>query len=462
MSDPLRAGRLTRRREGRWLAGVCNGLAGSLGVQVGALRAVVILLALGSLPAVALLYALAWVFLPPETEAEAEDRAGGAARPAAGLTIGGRPADLVDAVAVLAIVAGAVLMLGQFTVWLPGQVVAPAVLATVGAGLAWGWGGRSGPPGGGGPGRRERLRPLFVAVGISLVILGGLATLAAVGDLGSIGRSAAGAAVLTAGAVLLFGPWMARLARNLTDERRQRIRSEERSEMAAHLHDGVLQTLALIQKRAGDDKAVRSLARRQERELRSWLYGAPWTGGVPRDGNGEADTGFGGRPVGGTPPIPPGTVATLLRRELDDVEDRYGVRLDAVLVGDVPLDDAGRALVAAGREAALNAARHAGVDTVDVYLEVEPDRVSLFVRDRGRGFDPAAVPPDRRGVADSISARVRRHGGTAEVRSAPGEGAEIELSVPRASRRAPNPSSAEGGSGATGEDEVRVKEEDPN
>ncbi|HYT38271.1 MAG TPA: PspC domain-containing protein [Acidimicrobiia bacterium] len=427
---PLLAARLTRRREGRWLAGVCNGLAVALGVQVGALRAVVALLALGNLPAVALLYALAWAFLPPETDAEADDRAGAAdsTGPAAGLTIGGRPADLVDAVAVLAIVAGAVLVLGQFTAWLPGQVVAPAVLATVGAGLAWGWGGRSGSAAG--LGRRERLRPLFVAVGISLVILGGLATLAAVGDLRSIGRSAAGAAVLTAGAILLLGPWMARLARNLTDERRQRIRSEERSEMAAHLHDGVLQTLALIQKRAGDDKAVRSLARRQERELRSWLYG-------PGESNGpvHATSGGSGRPVGGTPPVPPGTVATLLRRELDDVEDRYGVRLDAVLVGDAPLDDAGRALVAAGREAALNAARHAGVDTVDVYLEVEPDRLSLFVRDRGRGFDPAAVPPDRRGVADSISARVRRHGGTAEVRSALGDGAEIELSVPRAAGR---------------------------
>jgi signal transduction histidine kinase len=258
-----------------------------------------------------------------------------------------------------------------------------------------------------------------VAIGLSLVLLGGLATLAAVGDLRSIGRSAAGAAVLVAGASLLLGPWMALLARNLTDERRQRIRSEERSEVAAHLHDGVLQTLALIQKRAGDDKEVRSLARRQERELRSWLYG-----GAPGSGSVLGRNGEGG-----------GSVAALLRRELDDVEDRYGVRLDAVLVGDAPLDDAGRALVAAGREAALNAARHAGVDTVDVYLEVEPDRLSLFVRDRGRGFDPAAVPSDRRGVADSIVARVRRHGGTAEVRSAPGEGAEIELSVPRAPAR---------------------------
>jgi signal transduction histidine kinase len=378
---------------------VCRGVAAALGVPVAALRAVVVVLALGNLPAVALLYALAWAFLPPGSDVDADSGAG-AAQAAAGFTIGGRPADPVDALAVLAIVAGAVLLLGQFTAWLPGSVVLPAVLGIMGAGLAWGWGGR-----------RDRFRPLVVAVGVSLVFVGGVATLAAVSDLRSIGRSAAGAAVLTAGAVLLLGPWMARLARNLGDERRQRIRSEERAEVAAHLHDGVLQTLALIQKRAADDKAVRSLARRQERELRTWLYGG---------GNGEAGE---------------ATVATLLRRELDDVEDRYGVRLDAVLVGDAPLDDAGRALVAAGREAALNAARHAGVDTVDVYLEVEPERVSLFVRDRGRGFDPAAVPPDRRGVADSISARVRRHGGTAEVRSAPGEGAEVELSVPRAGVR---------------------------
>ena len=410
---PVPAVRLSRRREGRWVAGVCAGVAAALGVPVGALRAVVALLALGSLPAVALLYAVAWVLLPPDDGAGGDAGAGRRLGEPAGFTIGGRPAEVLDALGVLAVVAGAVLLLGQFTAWLPRGVVAAAVLATVGAGVAWGWGGRSAAggvaaaTGAGAGGRRERLRPLFVAIGISLVLLGGLVTLAAVGDLRSIGRSAAGAAVLVAGAALLLGPWMARLARSLTDERRQRIRSEERSEMAAHLHDGVLQTLALIQKRAGDDKAVRSLARRQERELRSWLYGMS---------NGDAA---------------PGTVAAVLRRELDDVEDRYGVRLDAVLVGDAPLDEAGRALVAAGREAALNAARHAGVDTVDVYLEVEPDRLSLFVRDRGRGFDPAAVPPDRRGVADSIVARVRRHGGTAEVRSAPGDGVEIELSIPR-------------------------------
>src|SRR5436309_12109978 len=191
--------RLTRRREGRWLAGVCSGVAAALGVPVAALRAVVVLLALGSLPAVALLYALAWVFLPPGLAPEA-GADGAPAGEAAGFTIGGRPADLVDAVAVLAVVAGAVLLLRQFTAWLPSQVVAPAVLATVGAGVAWGWGGRARTPGAGtGGDRRERIRPLFVAIGVSLVLLGGLATMAAVGDLNSIGRSAAGAAVLLAG-----------------------------------------------------------------------------------------------------------------------------------------------------------------------------------------------------------------------------------------------------------------------
>ena len=418
---PRLAVRLTRRREGRWIAGVCSGLAVALGVPVGVLRAVVVLLAVGSLPAVALLYALAWVFVPPESdEGEPLPAAGGAPRTGsvpAGFTIGGRPADAVDAAAILAIVAGAVILLGELTAWLPGEVLGPVLVAVVGAALAWGSGGRPGSPA---AARWERVRPLVVAVGISLVLAGGFATLAAVGDLDSIGRSAAGAAVLTAGAVLLFGPWIARLARKLADERRQRIRSEERSEMAAHLHDGVLQTLALIQKRAADDKAVRSLARRQERELRAWLYGTRGSGAIALDLNGHADA---------------GTVAALLRRQLDDLEDHYGVRFEAVLVGDAALDEAGRALVGAGREAALNAARHAGVDAVDVYLEVETDRVSLFVRDRGRGFDPAAVPADRRGIADSISARVRRHGGTAEVRSSPGEGAEVELSIPRAPAR---------------------------
>jgi signal transduction histidine kinase len=379
---------LTRRRQGRWLAGVCAGLAGRYALSLNAVRAGAVVLAVIVGPPVVVAYLAAWAFLPDEDGGSYPAR-----RIATQQGLGAKSAG--EAAAWAAIVVGVLLLLAEFSSWLPRAVLLPGFLACAGAAVVWG-------------GRQGRYRPLRVAVGVSMVLAGGFATLAAVSDLRTFGRSAAGAAVVVVGLVLMLGPGLARLARSLADERRQRIRSEERADVAAHLHDGVLQTLALIQKRAGDDKAVRSLARRQERELRSWLYGGT---------NGHADV---------------VTVATLLRRELDDLEDHYAVRFDAVLVGDAPLDDAGRALVAAGREAALNAARHAGVDTVDVYLEVEPDRTSLFVRDRGLGFDPAAVPADRRGLADSISARVKRHGGTAEIRSAPGEGAEIELSMPRA------------------------------
>jgi signal transduction histidine kinase len=391
---------LTRRRQGRWLAGVCAGLAGRYALSVNALRAGTVLLAVIVGPPVVIAYLAAWAFLPDEDGGPFSAR-----RIATQQNLGRK--SVGEAGAWAAIVVGILLLLAEVSSWLPRAVLLPGFLACAGAAVVWG-------------GRLGRYRPLRVAVGVSMVLAGGFASLAAVSDLRTIGRSAAGAAVVVVGLVLMLGPGLARLGRSLADERRQRIRSEERADVAAHLHDGVLQTLALIQKRAGDDKAVRSLARRQERELRSWLYGARGVGGLPQDANGHADV---------------ATVATLLRRELDDLEDHYAVRFEAVLVGDAPLDDAGRALVAAGREAALNAARHAGVDTVDVYLEVEPDRTSLFVRDRGSGFDPAAVPPDRRGLADSISARIKRHGGTAEIRSAPGEGAEIELSLPRTAAR---------------------------
>ena len=377
---------LTRRRQGRWLAGVCAGLAERFALSVNAVRAGTVVLALVAGPPVVIAYLATWAILPDRDGAAFLGR-----RHEQGHALTARSAG--EAAAWAAIVVGVILLLAEFSSWLPRSVLLPGLLACAGAAVVWG-----GPLG--------RYRPLRVAVGVSLVLAGGFATLAAVSDLRTIGRSAAGAAVVVAGVALMLGPGLARLARSLADERRQRILSQERADVAAHLHDGVLQTLALIQKRAADDKEVRSLARRQERELRDWLYAPRATVG-------------------------PDGVADLLRRELADVEDHYGVRLDAVLVGDAPLDEAARALVAAGREAARNAATHAGVDSVDVYLEVEPERVSLYVRDRGRGFDPTVVPPDRRGLADSVVGRVRRHGGTAEIRSAPGEGTEVELSVPR-------------------------------
>jgi len=191
----------------------------------------------------------------------------------------------------------------------------------------------------------------------------------------------------------------------LTTERSERIRSEERAEMAAHLHDSVLQTLALIQKRSAEPAEVGSLARSQERELRNWLYGAALL---------DADS------LGGA-----------LEEVCADVEDRLHISVELVTVGDCPLDDHVLALVAATREAVTNAAKFSGVDKVSVYAELHGEEVQVFVRDRGVGFDQEAVDDDRRGVRESIVGRMQRHGGDAIIRSSPATGTEIELRVTR-------------------------------
>ena len=183
------------------------------------------------------------------------------------------------------------------------------------------------------------------------------------------------------------------------------VRSQERAETAAHLHDSVLQTLALIQRRGGDNAEASLLARRQERELRDWLYGGPGTPGA--------------------------TVGDALARTVEELEERYAVTIELVVVGDAALDERGEALVAAAREALVNAATHAGVDRVSVYAESDPAATRVFVRDRGAGFDTDAVGDDRRGLRESIVGRLRRHGGSATVRSRPGQGTEVAMEVPR-------------------------------
>jgi signal transduction histidine kinase len=207
----------------------------------------------------------------------------------------------------------------------------------------------------------------------------------------------------TLGLALLLGPWIGGLVGQLRDERRERIRSEERADMAAHLHDSVLQTLALIQRHAESPQQTRSLARRQERELRGWLYDAR------------------------TPGDAPATLAAALDRLSDDIESDHAVTVDVVVVGDLPFDEQLDALVAALREAAVNAAKHSGEAEVSVYVEVADGEVEAFVRDRGKGFDRATVDGHRRGIADSIIGRMARHGGSAKVRSTPGEGTEVVL-----------------------------------
>ncbi len=219
-----------------------------------------------------------------------------------------------------------------------------------------------------------------------------------------------GVMLVTAGIVVLLGPWWLRVARDLVLERQARARAEERADIAARVHDSVLQTLALIQRRADDPQAVVQLARAQERELRSWLF----EGRAP----GEAEvTSF----------------AEGIRQIQRDVEARHGVPVEVVTVGDCPLDEHLSALLAAAREATVNAAKWSGAPVISVFAEVEPDKVGVAVRDRGKGFDPAAVPGDRKGLAESVHGRMARHGGEATVQSAPGEGTKVTLTMPRSS-----------------------------
>lgn len=372
---------LSRPRQGRLVAGVSAGVARAWRIDPSIVRLGFIALTLSGGIGV-IVYGILWASLPVIDDLPPPARV-----------------DRVDDVAAGVAIVGGLLVLRGAGVWFADQAVLVGMVAAVGAVLVWGRG----------EGAemlvRDRLAPLRIAVGVALVAGGFVAFATITGDFGALGRTLLAGVVAAAGVAVLVGPRLTRAASDLTAERRARIRSEERAEIAAHLHDGVLQTLALIQQRAGANRDVASLARRQERELREWLYGAP---------------------------APDATLAAALARELAAVEDDQRVRAELVLVGDAPLDDSLRAVVAAVREATTNAARHGGVDRVDVYVEVEPTRVTAFVRDRGRGFDPSAVPPDRRGIADSLIGRVRRAGGTATVTSRPGQGTEVELSVPRA------------------------------
>ena len=211
-----------------------------------------------------------------------------------------------------------------------------------------------------------------------------------------------------AGLGLLVGPWLVRLTGDLSEEREARVRTQERADVAAHLHDSVLQTLALIQKHADDGRTVATLARAQERDLRAWLYGDP----------GHPET----------------SLAAALKAAAAEVEDAHGVPVEVVTVGDTAVTEQLRPVVLATREAMVNAAKHSGADKVDVFAECAGRRTEVFVRDRGRGFDPDVVAADRLGVRNSIVDRMRRHGGTAVVRSTPGEGTEVRLSIPSAGR----------------------------
>jgi signal transduction histidine kinase len=247
----------------------------------------------------------------------------------------------------------------------------------------------------------------YARIGAGLALIVVALVLVSLRDGGSLGLArdvTAISLIAVAGLGVVVGPWIYRLAADLTAERAERVRSQDRADVAAHLHDSVLQTLALIQKNSHEGPLVARLARSQERDLRAWLYSEESTDET--------------------------TVAGALRRMAATIEDAHGVSVEVVAVGDRAYSETLSAAVKAAGEAVTNAAKHAGVDRIDVYAEITDETVDVFVRDRGVGFDPEVVAEGRYGLQHSIRDRMDRHGGTAEVRSMPGEGTEVRLHLP--------------------------------
>jgi signal transduction histidine kinase len=396
--------RILRSPSDRILRGVAGGLAERLGVDPVIVRLAFVVLAFaGGTGIVAYLVCWALSVEPPGE---------GMTRPVVD------PAIATERTVALALlVAGVLLVLRGVGAWFGDAVVWPIALGAVGSAVIWNRADSASrarwmrvaqrlPRRSVEPFTASPVPALRVALG-GLLILAGMVVFLAANDafaLGAVRNVLFAIGVTVAGAVLILGPGVWRLVRQLTAERRERIRSEERAEVAAHLHDSVLQSLAMIQ-RSRTAEEMATLARAQERELRAWLYGQG--------------------------PPPGGTLRAAVQGIAARVEALHHVEVEVVQVGDVPLDDRVQALVQAAGEAMTNAARHAGARRVDVYVEVEPGAVTAYVRDRGKGFDPATVPEDRRGITQSIRGRMERAGGSARIESAPGEGTEVALRLPR-------------------------------
>jgi len=364
------------------------------------------------------LYGAYWIIVPQELPDEAAP-AGIAAASRRGLRrrSGRRAEDAGQLVALLVLGVGLVLLLHATPFGVASNLLWPALVVAAGLALLWRQADEADPElaeeSGRGPwqamfaGGSRSLMGLRLIGGVLLVGLGLASFLAVSGGLRlqALGQGLFGGAVVLLGATLMIGPWLLRTWRSLADERRERIRTQAHADLAAHLHDSVLQTLALIQKQAHEPREVVRLARSQERDLRGFLYGDV----APAEES----------------------LTAALRRVAAEVEDDHRTPVEVVTVGEGPLDDRVRALLAAAREAMVNAARHAGADAVDVFAEVDSSSVTVFVRDRGRGFDLSEVPEDRMGVRHSIVGRMERHGGRATVRTTPGEGTEVRLQMGR-------------------------------
>jgi phage shock protein PspC (stress-responsive transcriptional regulator) len=390
--EPLSTFQFARSRNDVLFGGVAGGLGERWGVEPMLVRiGFVVLSYAGAVGVIA--YLAAWFVSMEPTDRRAP-------KP--------REPSVVQGVSFGSMVLGTTLLLRSVGVWFGDALGVPLLIGAVGAAVVYLGTGRD---------RRPR-RTRAVLIGetksgrpsLLHLLIGGAFVIGGVTWFLTINRTFSGfltvilaVGVTTLGLAIVFGPWVYRLANQLGEERRDRIRSEERSELAAHLHDSVLQTLALIQRNAGSPRKMAALARRQERELRAWLYGqAEIAGGIEAAVSDMAAS----------------------------IEEAHDVAVETVVVGDCPLDERTYALVQACREAATNAARHSGADEISVYIECEAQSVTAYVRDRGNGFELDAIPHARRGITDSIKGRIERHGGSVAITTSPGEGCEVQMTMP--------------------------------
>ncbi|HEX6298857.1 MAG TPA: PspC domain-containing protein [Acidimicrobiia bacterium] len=371
-----------RRRTNRVIAGVAGGIADTVGVRDGYVRAgFVTLMTIWGIGGV--IYLLFWI----ATFNRVEDRAI-------------EPVESTRAAGLGLAFVGLLSLFAAVGLWPNGVLV-----LTAGA-LSFGTAAVTDPSSPGplaaliNPGVK-RVSKVRLVLGGVLLVAGIVMFSTAIGQIFEFAMVFLAVFLTGLGIFVAFGPWVRRLITDLSAERGERIRQEERAEVAAHLHDSVLQTLALIQ-RSDDPQRMAILARHQESELRDWLYGT-----APLDG---ADL-----------------VSTALRRAAARVEEDFQIPVDVVTIGDYPVEDRTKALVAAATEAMVNAAKHAGVDRMSLFLEVEDESLDVIVTDQGTGFEPDAVPADRRGISESIRSRVERVGGEVEIESELGEGTEVIL-----------------------------------
>ena len=399
-------GQLRRDPADRLAGGVASGFAAWRGFNPTTIRIVFVLIAVITSGTGVALYVAAWLLIPAR---DADSSIGTRARnDAKGIAL----AFGMSVLLIIVLLIAGVFNGGWFTGW-----AWPQVFSLAGLTLIW----RNAPadeqqslkhlvePFEAAAGaRRSKLAAIRVAIA-AVLLISGVSVLASAHESVALLRPLGAVALVIAAVVLFLGPWWLRIARDLMVERQTRIRAEERIDIAARVHDSVLQTLALIQRRADDPQKVIQLARAQERELRALLF----EGKAP----GQVDDVT--------------TFAAGVRQIQQDVEARYGVPVEAVMVGDCELDESLAALLAAAREATVNAAKWSGASVISLFAEVEPDNVQLVVRDRGQGFDPEAIPADRKGVAESIRGRMARRGGTATVTSTKGEGTKVTLTMPR-------------------------------